>query len=413
MWAAAPEAPWPRPRGPRSPDGGPWPKADRAPQKTAPRGAVKKREAERIATKAPVDELLEFGCDANGCAVSDLDEPLQHGGTGLLEDPSSEFVSADPAEIRRFSAKPTAFLYEVLEVTVDGMARNRTISRGEILASSVLRPRDLRAVTVPGTPDDAGALLASRRGVLMLALGGVRAIVDSRRGLVFGPGTREVSRFLRVFAHQRRSAPDSGLQLLLVESALLAHSRQLEARLLAIRAAIEPKLQAPPVLREPDLEEARQFRRRLARYGGQASVVSQALLSRLDSEEAPLAAEGEDRLEAIEEWEAMLEVYLQAYSELARECTSLLQDIEDFEGSASLALQARRLYLEQFELSLVIASLSATAANLLPGTMGMNLPNGLENSDRAFSGAVLVTFVIGGSLFASLRWLAAKQGFLS
>merc|ERR550525_1665673 len=107
-------------------------------------------------------------------------------------------------------------------------------------------------------------------------------------------------------------------------------------------------LTSPPVLLEPALEEVRQQRRVLVRTASQASAVSTALLSRLDGDDlvpnAAGAGSGSDG-EAAVEWETMLEVYLQTYSELSRECRSLLSDMEDFEGSMSLMLQVRRLRL--------------------------------------------------------------------
>jgi len=203
----------------------------------------------------------------------------------------------------------------------------------------------------------------------------------------------------------------SSFRMVFVESALLALSRRLASRLSEIRQSTEPKLRAPPVLREPDLEEVRQLRRNLVRCASQASAVSSALLSRLDGDEAKLLAVSDDPA-SHDEWEALLESYLQAYSELSRQCTSLLQDIEDFEGSASLALQARRLRVEQFELSLVIASVSIAAGGIVPGAMGMNLLSGYESSDVAFRLALLLTFCVVICLFLTIRFLAARQGFL-
>ncbi|CAE7366562.1 FCPE [Symbiodinium natans] len=104
---------------------------------------------------------------------------------------------------------------------------------------------------------------------------------------------------------------------------------------------------------------------------------------------------------------------LAAYSELSRQCSSLLQDIEDFEASTNLALQARRLRVEQFELSLVIASVSIAAGGLVPGAMGMNLLSGYESADGAFRFAILVTLAVVLVLFFTIRLLAAKQGFLA
>ncbi|CAJ1390017.1 unnamed protein product [Effrenium voratum] len=323
-------------------------------------------------------------------------------------------------EMSRFLARPTDFAYLVTEVTAGGQVRSMTITRGALLRETALRPRDLRAVSVrPSGGSEVGPMLGRRSG-LLLGLGGVRAVVEEERALMFGPPGRDQIRFLRVLENQKRlAAQEIGLaqagsfRMIFVESALLALSRRLASRLLEIRQRTEPKLRAPPVLREPDLEEVRQLRRSLVRCASQASAVSSSLLSRLDGDEAKLLAAGDgDSAASHDEWEALLEAYLQAYSELSRQCTSLLMDIEDFEGSTSLALQARRLRVEQFELSLVIASVSIAAGGLVPGAMGMNLLTGWENSDSAFRVAILVTCLVVITLFFTIRFLASRQGFL-
>lgn len=202
--------------------------------------------------------------------------------------------------------------------------------------------------------------------------------------------------------------------MLVVESALLALNRKLSSRLLEIREATEPKLRNPPALLEPDLEEVRQQRRMLVRCASQASAVSSALLSRLDNGDlVPEAAGGEADQDVVDEWETMLEVYLLAYSEISRECSSLLSDIEDFEESISLTLQTRRLRVEQFELSLVITSLSVSTAALVPSIFGMNLLSGQETKENVFGLAALVTLIICLALALGLRWLASTGGFLN
>lgn len=367
-----------------------------------------------------LSDLVEFGCDETGCTL-DLDDERQadsqkENGPELVEDPSSEFVSDDPAEVRRFLTERAKYGYEVKEVTSGGQIRDLKVERGKLLQATGLRTRDLRAVVVQPLPgSESGPVLRSRKGTLLLGLGMVRAIVESDRALLFGGASKEQTRFLRVFENQRRSATGGSFKMLFVESALLALTRQLGYRLLKIRTAASPKLQTPLVLLEPDLEEVRQQRRVLVRCLSQASAVSVALHTRLDGDEVSMFAVGENSTvqdDSAEEWEAMLEVYLQAYSEISRECASLLSDIEDFEGSANLALQVRRLRLEQFELILVITSVSLGLGNLVPGWMGMNLFNRLETSDGAFGMAVVATLTIAISLFVGLRFLAAQRGFL-
>lgn len=370
------------------------------------------------------------GCDDTGCSVdvqeADRNFPEGPGPTRLWEDPSAEFVSTETEEVSRFLSRPADFAYVVTEVTAAGKVRSMSITRGDLLSKTSLRPRDLRAVSVRPPPGaDAGPMLSSRQAGLLIGLGGVRAVVEEDRALLFGPGNRDQSRFLRVLENQRRAgaergegaAPLGSFRMVFVESALLALSRRLASRLLEIRQRMEPKLLAPPVLREPDLEEVRQLRRSLVRCSSQASAVSSALLSRLDGDEAALLAAGDGQTGELSasrnEWEAMLEAYLQAYSELSRQCSSLLQDIEDFEASTNLALQARRLRVEQFELSLVIASVSIAAGGLVPGAMGMNLLSGYESADGAFRAALLMTLAVVLVLFFTIRFLASTQGFLA
>jgi len=342
-------------------------------------------------------DLEEYGCDGSVCPIDDC----------LLEDPSGEFASIDPAEVLRYSD----VTYGAIEIeAASGEIRTKTIRRSELLRELSLRPRDVRAVVLQPLPgSDAGPVLACRRATMLLGFGTVRAIVLPTRALLFGQETSERARFLRVLANQRRASSEVGFMMNFADSALLALQRNLDARLLEIRTVAEPILGSPPVLQEPTLEEVRQQRRRLLRCANQATAVSSAVMARLDGGEAAALAEADGA--SIEEWEAMLEVYLQAYTELSRECARLLGDIEDFEGSASLALQARRLRVEQFELSLVIASVSVGAGALLPGILGMNLLNGYETSTWAFQAAVAGSLSVSIMVFTSLRFLANQQGF--
>ncbi|CAE8617344.1 unnamed protein product [Polarella glacialis] len=461
-------------------------------------GALVERSKKRVVCLAQDEQELadmaKFGCDDSGCMVDDDDDddeevedagssaaipwetfgnfldqwlpeevtaqPTQRRGE-LLEDPSAEFASLEPSEVRRYLTRPSAFTYEIMQVTSEGKIRTLTMAREALLRETNLKPRDLRAVAVQPVPGfDAGPVLASRSGTLLLGVGGVRALIQEDRAFlfVFGKSSRDRSRFLRVLENQRRAAVEleleaggglSGLsgagggsffkvpfRMLVVESALLALSRRLDSRLLQIRNVTAPKLRAPPILREADLEEVRQLRRSLVRCASQASAVYSALLSRLDSEEAASSAQAgglpglrqsfaqglaqgfRQTLQASgdsmarNEWEAVFEVYLQAFSEISRECASLLQDIEDFEGSASLALQARRLRVEQFELSLVITSVSIGAGGLVPAAMGMNLLTGFETSEAAFKFTLLTTLSVILLLYFSIRLAASKQGFL-
>jgi len=368
------------------------------------RDALPVEDASRRESTDDLVDMAEYGCDERGCIVD----------AGFYEDPSSEFASSEPNEVRRFRNRPAEFVYEMEEVTTSGGLQTVNVSRGELLELTKLRPRDLRAVAVPPLPGaDTAPVLASRRGTLLVGLGGVRAIVQPDNALIFGPAS---SRFLRVFGNQLGTVPPPNFKIAFVESALLALSRSLDAQLMEVRRVAEPRLKGPSLMGEADYEAIRLQRRTLVRSMSQATAVSSQLLSRIDDgdwleelacQECAIAADAD-------EWEAMLEVYLQSYNEVSRECASLLRDIEDFEGAVSLSLQTRRLRLEQFELSLVISSVSVGVGGLLPGTMGMNLANGYETSPVGppFWAAVATMLLIVVTLFGVLRGLAVERGLL-
>lgn len=390
--------------------------ASRPPATPRLRAALPAKDVGAI-TSQDLGDLSEFGCDESGCAVNLFDELAPEFSVKLLEDPSGEFASVEASEVRRFLTRPAGFVYDIEEVTSSGRLSRFNMSRGDLLALTQLSPRDLRAVAVQPLPGaDMGPILTSRRQTLLLGLGDVRAIVEPTRALMFGPASRDRTRFLRVLANQWRATPRTSFRMAFVESALLTLSRTLDSRLVEVRRIAEPRLQrAPARLLEPDLEEVRLQRRVLVRCASQASAISSTLLSRLEDEDVAQLAGGETMPgeDAAEEWEVMLEVYLTTYLEISRECTSLISDIEDFEGSVSLSLQTRRLRVEQFELSLVGLSASVGLGGLVPSTLGMNLLNSYESSESAFGTAVAATVVVILALWVVLRALAVRGGFLT
>jgi len=353
-------------------------------------------------------DFAEFGCNEDGCDVDFDDAPQPRTVGGLIEDPSSEFASIVLADVQRYIAKPASFAYNVLEVSDSGRIQEVSITRGELLESSSLRARDLRAVVVQQAQgSDAGPVLAIRNNTVLLGLAELRAVVQPTRALLFGPPTKDRKRFLRVLQFQRKSMPELDFNLVFVESALLALSRKLDSNLLEIRRKTEPILRVAFNCRDMNLETVRFQRRALVRCASQASAISSSLLARLDG--GSLISEGGP---SAQDWETMLEVYLQAYSAISRNCASLLDDIEEFEGSAALALQSMRLRVEQFEIYLVIVSVSIAACGLLPSAMGMNLTNGYEQGNSAFLVAILATLVAFTTSFFFIKNIAEQQDLL-
>lgn len=253
-----------------------------------------------------------------------------------------------------------------------------------------------------------GPAFTFKQDTLLLGIGNIKAIAQKHRILVFRQDDDEAYvNNLR----KSQTVPAEKFLLHCAEYALLTLIWRLDAAIADVRRVSDSVIEASGKknavrLRETELEKIRQQRLMLMRCTSQASDVATALMQTLDSS---FADDNQDKEES-KEWIRMFELYLQAYTQCSDECTSLLSSIEDFEESATLAMQARRLHIEEFELSLVIGALSVAAGGLIPGFMGMNLLNEMEQSHNAFISAILLTILLSTSLFISLRWLASCRG---
>eukprot|EP00747_Dinoflagellata_sp_TGD_P179539 gnl/TRDRNA2_/TRDRNA2_30502_c0_seq1.p1 gnl/TRDRNA2_/TRDRNA2_30502_c0~~gnl/TRDRNA2_/TRDRNA2_30502_c0_seq1.p1 ORF type:complete len:510 (+),score=86.27 gnl/TRDRNA2_/TRDRNA2_30502_c0_seq1:51-1580(+) len=368
-----------------------------------------------------VGELTEYGCISETCEV-DYGPDSNNIGPTLLEDPSGEFMSTEAADVQRFAARPSGFSIPVLEVFTDGSIRTANVTRGEVLENTGLRPRDLRVVVTSPLPgSDTAQVVIRRPGAVVLGVGEIRAVIQPNRALLFSVDARTTPRFLRVLAKRRQEYATESLLLAFTESALQTLSRRLEARNVQIRTVSEPFLQQPPragVSMSSSikvLEMLRQQRRRLLRYASEAEATSQAVQRCLDSDEREFSAASYNKQAVPDwqiEWDEMLETNFRLFGDLAREFRRLLDEIEDFEGTAALALQERRLLVEEFELSLIILSISIGTGALITGIFGMNLMNRYESSEFGFPLVVFITLGIGVSAFSVLRMRAAKEGLL-
>mmetsp|Transcript_19272 Transcript_19272/g.34899 ORF Transcript_19272/g.34899 Transcript_19272/m.34899 type:complete len:429 (-) Transcript_19272:36-1322(-) len=342
-----------------------------------------------------------------------------------------------------FPERPIGIVVAFHEVHSGGYICDRRMTRSELLKTTGLDASEVRLLLLGHFPDAAAPLASEhiqssgfyRResssaasptlkpeappflkpsgACLLLRLGDLRGVIDSQCLRLFsaeGTPSRNQQCFLDLL-HTRLMQPTPSRPSLFatsaVECALLAISQRLDATVYEARQAIAPLVNAPLVLREVDLEKVRQHRSQLQECAAQASAIAAALLAIVSQ---PMTVLPLSMADATAEFEAMLEAYLHAYSQCSRECRELLAGIEDFEASTTLALNARRLQIEEFELMLVIGSVAIGAGALIPSLFGMNLLNNFESSNLTFRLTVLMTCAVSVTLFWSLRWLAMYRG---
>jgi hypothetical protein len=223
--------------------------------------------------------------------------------------------------------------------------------------------------------------------------------------------------FIRTLQDSSKVA-ERDFQLCCIECALLTIVRRLDASIRRVRSIAEPIVGAAGKfvrLKEMELERVRQQRLILLRCVAQASDVASALLESLNLSEAGShqAMFGLLSVEAAKDLVAMLESYLQAYGECSDECARLLDVIDNFESSADLAMQARRLHIEEFELALVIGALSVSVSSIIPAAMGMNVRNFAEESEHAFHLTTACTVLIAVVMYTLIRCLAGCRGIFN
>mmetsp|Transcript_48002 Transcript_48002/g.112046 ORF Transcript_48002/g.112046 Transcript_48002/m.112046 type:complete len:428 (+) Transcript_48002:125-1408(+) len=340
-----------------------------------------------------------------------------------------------------FPERPAVIMVAFHEVHTGGYICDRRMTRAELLKTTGLDAAEVRLLLLGHFPDapapiasehvcstfyrrescavsqtlkpEAPPFLKSSGSCLLLRLGDLRGVIDSHCLRLFsaeGTPSRNQQCFLDLL-HTRLMQPTPSRPSLFatsaIECALLAISQRLDATVYEARQAIAPLVNAPLVLREVDLERVRQHRSQLQECAAQASAIAAALLAIVAQ---PLTVLPLVMSDATVEFEAMLEAYLHAYSQCSRECRELLAGIQDFEASTTLALNARRLQIEEFELMLVIGSVALGAGALIPSVFGMNLLNNFESSNLTFRVTVVLTCLVSVTLFWTLRWLAMYRG---
>mmetsp|Transcript_35944 Transcript_35944/g.99007 ORF Transcript_35944/g.99007 Transcript_35944/m.99007 type:complete len:410 (-) Transcript_35944:120-1349(-) len=348
---------------------------------------------------------------------------------------STAASSEEHASLAFASVRPSELILNAMELTSDGLFKHVAVSREELFATTAITPEEFRALLLVGLSAatehfplqcdgsctgstyrklrtfSSAACFTLRDGALILNLGGIRALVDERRVLVFDRN-EDTTAFLSML--RQGPSPAKGKFLLrCAECALLTIIRRLDVGMRKVREVSEPVTNRSlniVRLREMELERVRQQRLTLLNCAGQAAKVGSAVSESLNTQPLPLSTF--DAAET-QEWVTMMELYLQAYGEFSDECATLLAVIDNFEESSTLAMQVRRLHIEEFELSLLIAAFSVAVSALVPGAMGMNLKNGYEESDKAFMLAVVSTIIVIVTLFTLIRCFAACRGIFN
>lgn len=298
-------------------------------------------------------------------------------------------------------------VYEVVEVTSNGIVSTRKINRRQLLKSSGLRPRDIRSVDPSLFLTNSVPSLLVREHAILLNLGSLRAMAMQERVLIFDYNSKGGKAFREILLKNVNGGPCMPFSLEVVEAALLSRIQHLEQKLINLEPRVQALLEVLPNRLTGDiLEELRTSKQTLVELGSRAGALRQMLLDLLedpheirricimgrnctlkkgnDDMECSVPLEKQIAEEEEEEIEMLLENYLQRCESCHGQAERLLDSAKEMEDSIAVSLSSRRLEVSRVELLLQVGTFCVAVGALVAGIFGMNLKSYIEEHVFAF-----------------------------
>jgi hypothetical protein len=110
-------------------------------------------------------------------------------------------------------------VYEVLRVDTSGRKRRIYVKRRDLLRANGLQPRDLRRVDPSLSLTRTAPSITVKESVLLINLGGVRAIIGANKCLLFEPASVSSTKFLEILVPRLQAAAGAREEASLLEAA--------------------------------------------------------------------------------------------------------------------------------------------------------------------------------------------------
>ncbi|KAL8227212.1 hypothetical protein R6Q57_017044 [Mikania cordata] len=329
-------------------------------------------------------------------------------------------------------------VYEVVEVSSQGMVSTRKVNRRHLLKSSGLRPRDIRSVDPSLWLTNTMPSLLVRENAILLNLGSLRAIAMQESVFIFNYNRKGGKAFIDDLLPRLNPKSMIGgalvmpFELEVVEAALNSRIQHFEHRLMDLDPHVQNLLQVlPNRLTAGILEQLRTCKQTLVELGSKAGALRQMLLDMLEDSqeirrlcivgrncilnrnndvECSVPLDRQIAEEEEEEIEMLLENYLHRCESCHNQAERLLDSAREMEDSIAVNLSSRRLQVSRFELLLQVGTFCLAVGALVSGIFGMNLRSYLEEHVFAFwlttAGIILGAVV---AFFLTYSYLRAKK----
>eukprot|EP00198_Chlamydomonas_reinhardtii_P014167 XP_001703504.1 Mg2+ transporter protein, CorA-like protein [Chlamydomonas reinhardtii] len=300
---------------------------------------------------------------------------------------------------------------EVLRLDATARARRFFVRRRDLLREHRLQPRDLRRIDPSIDFTKTSPSITIKEDVLLLNLGGVRAIVTAEKALLFEPNSATTRKFLEVVAPRlqthgaaRQQAASRGDPAAYVNVSHADYMARFYHQMLEELMDDEDELRELNLSSRPRREDRRRQRERnrleRERVNGHYVYTPPQPQQHTPPERLRELRTKYDR-DRLRELRARF-----GWSEAER----MLAGARDLEESIGVSLSARRYEVNRLELMLSIGSFAAAIGAMLAGIFGMNMRSNLEHSMLSFWG-ISGAIVLGCAwiFFAVMRYTRSKR----
>ncbi|CAK0763203.1 hypothetical protein CVIRNUC_003034 [Coccomyxa viridis] len=252
-----------------------------------------------------VNESDKTPADLFQSALSALDlyHPAATSKSEIIDDPDDITV-----EQGQTAASVGRSIYEILRLNTLGKTRRMYVKRRDLLRANGLQPRDLRRIDPSQGVTKTSPNISIKEHVLVINLGGVRAIIHANKCLLFEPSSASSRKFLDLLCERLRQEsaqrhpqhtqseddiPDSieeakppPFELEVLEAALMVATGRLDAELTAVSKRVSRVLlNLPRDITPVNLEELRRVKQALVELESKADNLRDMLEELMDDED--------------------------------------------------------------------------------------------------------------------------------
>ncbi len=245
-----------------------------------------------------------------------------------------------------------------------------------------LNIRDLRPIFSPLQV----VTILPRKNCLIVNFGSIKAILTKDKAYLFGENEKKLNQTIQRIQEKIKNKKTEQFYLSVLENILDQKVAQMQAKIEKMKSRVENTVGAiKKNFSEEKLEELLFLRKKISRLKIRLQEIISAIKEVLDEEDdftELVLVEGKYNNSG--EAESILENFLEQIEDQSGQIFKLEEYLEDVHEFIDLKFSQRRTAVVKIDLFATVVVLIISILTLITGLYGMNIKNGLENSETAF-----------------------------